>query len=92
MVSLLQQKGLLTRTPHPRDGRARRVRLSSSGRRLLQEMSQGSKNIRLELAALFNPKEQRTLIEFLDRLAKAMRPPARKAPAGRSLAKALADT
>jgi DNA-binding MarR family transcriptional regulator len=78
MVSLLEEKGLVTRTPHPQDGRALSVELTRSGRRLAEEMRRSSSGLRIELAALFNEQEMRTLIEFLSRLAGAMPPPARK--------------
>jgi DNA-binding MarR family transcriptional regulator len=78
MLSLLEAKRLVTRTPHPRDGRARRVRLTPSGRRLAKEMERGSRSIRAELAGLFDEQELRTLIGFLDRLAGAMRPAGRR--------------
>jgi DNA-binding MarR family transcriptional regulator len=78
MLSLLQAKGLVTRTPHPRDGRALKVRLTASGRRLAELMKQSSSSIRVELAAMFNQREMRSLIRLLDRVARAMRPPGRK--------------
>jgi DNA-binding MarR family transcriptional regulator len=84
MVSLLEKKGLVTRTPHPEDGRAISVKLTRSGRRLAEEMRRSSTGIRTELTALFNEQELRTLMEFLDRLAGAMRPPGRKTAAARA--------
>ena len=84
MVSLLQKKGLVTRTPHPEDGRAIRVKLTRSGRRLAEEMRRSSTGIRTELIALFNEHELRILMEFLGRLAAAMRPQTRRPTAPRT--------
>ncbi len=84
MVSLLEAKGLLTRTPHPRDGRARSVKLTRTGHALAEKMRRGSSDLRVNLVGLFEEQELRTLIEFLERLAGAMRPPARKTTAARS--------
>jgi DNA-binding MarR family transcriptional regulator len=78
MLSLLEAKGLVIRKPHPRDRRAMNVRLTRPGVRLAEEMRRSSSRLRAEMAALFNKQELRTLIEFLDRLAGAMRPPARR--------------
>jgi DNA-binding MarR family transcriptional regulator len=85
MLSLLEAKGLVARKPHPHDGRAWSVRLTQSGRYLAEEMRQASRNIRAELAALFNQQELQKLIEFLGRLAGAMPPPGRRASASASL-------
>ena len=84
MVSLLEKRGFVARTPHPEDGRAHSVRLTRSGRRLAEEMRRSSTGIRTELTALFSEQELRMLIEFLDRLAGAMRPQGRKTAALRS--------
>jgi len=84
MVSLLEAKGLVTRTPDPQDGRALRVKLTASGLRLAKEMRRSSSAIRVQLAAIFNQKERQSLVEFLDRIAKAMRPPGRKTAATQS--------
>jgi DNA-binding MarR family transcriptional regulator len=78
MLSLLQAKGLVTRTPHPQDGRALSVKLTRAGRHLEKQMRHSSSSLRAELAGLFNELELETLIKFLDRLARAMRPPRRR--------------
>jgi DNA-binding MarR family transcriptional regulator len=78
MLSLLESKDLVTRAPHPRDGRARSVKLTPSGHRLAEAMRRESFNVRADLAALFDKRELATLISFLDRIASAMRPPGRK--------------
>jgi DNA-binding MarR family transcriptional regulator len=78
MLSLLEAKGLITRTEHPRDGRARSVRLTRAGRRLAEDMRRSSSALRIDLAALFNQQELRKLTELLERIASALHPPARK--------------
>src|SRR3974390_1206200 len=45
IVSLLETKGLVTRTPHPRDGRARSVRLTRPGGRLAADMKKSSSSL-----------------------------------------------
>jgi DNA-binding MarR family transcriptional regulator len=83
MLLLLEGKGLVTRTRHPADGRAWSVKLTASGLALAEEMRRGSRGLREGLASLFKERELRTLISFLDRLAGAMRPPARRPTASR---------
>jgi DNA-binding MarR family transcriptional regulator len=78
MLSLLESKGLVGRTPHPHDGRAISVRLTRSGSRLAKKMTGSSCVIRTEMLALFNKKELQTLMEFLARLSGAMRPRPRR--------------
>jgi DNA-binding MarR family transcriptional regulator len=88
MLSLLEAKGLIRRTPHPQDGRARTVRLSRAGGRLAEKMRQSSSSLRAELASLFSHEELPRLLEFLERLAGAMRPPTRRScPSGSALLK-----
>jgi len=84
MVSLLETKALVTRTPHPEDGRALSVKLTWAGRRRWQEMKRSGSSLRAELAGLFNERELGTLLGFLDRLAGAMRPHARRTANGKS--------
>jgi DNA-binding MarR family transcriptional regulator len=78
MLSLLEAKGFVRRTPHPRDGRATSVNLSAPGRRLAKAMRRSSSPLRARLAALFNAQELGQLLEFLERLAGALRPPTRR--------------
>jgi DNA-binding MarR family transcriptional regulator len=78
MVSLLEAKGLLSRTPHPRDRRARSVALTSIGRKLAEDMRRSSSRLRANLVGLFEEQELRTLMEFLERLTGAMRLPKRR--------------
>ena len=84
MVSLLETKGLVTRTPHPQDGRARSVQLTPAGRALAEKMRRRSSRLRTSLVALFEDRELRTLTACLARLAGALRPPGRKTAAARS--------
>src|SRR5262249_9565117 len=57
MLTLLESKGLITRRPHPQDGRARHVELTRLGRKLAEQMRRGSASIRSELTALFSEQE-----------------------------------
>src|SRR5262249_47557559 len=83
MLLLLEGKGIVTRTPHPQDGRALRVSLTRTGRRLAEEMRKNSSNLRAELASLFSEEEHEILIEYLSRLELALRPAGRGASRSR---------
>jgi DNA-binding MarR family transcriptional regulator len=78
MLALLEEKGLVSRAPHPEDGRALSVGLTRPGHLLEAEMTGSSASLRVGLVGLFKPDEARTLIGLLDRLAGALRPPKRK--------------
>ena len=84
MLALMEKKELVTRTPHPRDGRALRVKLTRSGVRLAEKMRQSSSGLRANLVGVFNEHELHQLIELLDRLAGTMRPPARRTNSSKS--------
>jgi DNA-binding MarR family transcriptional regulator len=78
MVLLLERKRLLTRAPHPADGRAWRVGLTPSGFALADQMRRASSALRRSLGRLFPETRVRELIADLGRLAEALQPPGRK--------------
>jgi DNA-binding MarR family transcriptional regulator len=84
MLRLLEGKRLVTRAPHPQDGRARSVTLTRWGSRLAEEMRQSSAGIRAELAGLFDEHEQQTVMVWLERITQAMRPPGRRRAVSRT--------
>jgi DNA-binding MarR family transcriptional regulator len=84
MASLLEAKGLVTRMPHAQDRRALNVQLTQAGRRLAKELRRSSSDLRAELTSLFSAQELPMLIEFLGRLAGAMRPALRRTSSARS--------
>ena len=84
MVCLLEAKGLVTRMPHPQDRRALNVQLTQAGHRLAKELRRSSSKLRAELTSLFSAQELPLLIEFLARLAGAMRPAVRSTSSARS--------
>ncbi|HTI69226.1 MAG TPA: MarR family winged helix-turn-helix transcriptional regulator [Candidatus Limnocylindria bacterium] len=98
MLTLMESKGLVVRNPHPEDGRARTVKLTESGLRLTQEMTHESSSLRREVTNLYSPAEVQTLMELLDRLAKALPPQGRKSlsqkprPSGRPAPRTLPVT
>jgi DNA-binding MarR family transcriptional regulator len=72
MLVLMENRGLVTRRPHPTDGRARRVTITRKGRQSLKNLMAEVEPLQHELSALFRPEEADTLIKFLNRISKAM--------------------
>jgi DNA-binding MarR family transcriptional regulator len=68
MLVLLEGRGLVSREPHPADGRAREVRLTDRGRRLCERLWRTSAPIRTQLLAGFSEQETLELLGFLRRV------------------------
>lgn len=74
MLVALEEKGLVTRRPHPEDGRARRVKLTRAGRQAYRRLWSESEALRERLLDALRPGEPEALIELLGRLATALDP------------------
>jgi DNA-binding MarR family transcriptional regulator len=72
MLALLEGRGLVSRDPHPSDGRARSVALTARGRRAYRKMHEGTEALRAELLAAVGPGQAVSLLELLRRVARAM--------------------
>ena len=75
MLVLLEKRGLVARTGHPTDRRARSVVLTQKGRRLHRALWADTEPLRQRLLALFRPGEVNTLVDFLSRISEALSPP-----------------
>jgi DNA-binding MarR family transcriptional regulator len=75
MLALLEGRGLVSRDPHPSDGRARSVALTVRGRRAYRKMYEGSEAFRAGLFAAVGPDRAATLLELLLCVARAMTRP-----------------
>jgi DNA-binding MarR family transcriptional regulator len=85
MLVLLEKKGLVGRQPHPRDGRARTVRLTSRGRELYAEAWSATEALRHELGKAVGSAQVGALAATLRGVARAMGP-GRRANGHRSAA------
>ena len=74
MLLLLEGRGLVARTPHPTDARARTARLTAKGRRTYAALWARSEPVRAELLAALRPGEGPVLLDLLARVARAMAP------------------
>jgi DNA-binding MarR family transcriptional regulator len=83
MLLLLEQRGLVARSPHPSDARARTVTLTAKGRRAYRALWAAGNPVRARLLVALEPGEPPILIDMLARVAQAMAPPDEEAAAGR---------
>jgi DNA-binding MarR family transcriptional regulator len=72
MLMRLESRGLVTRGQHPTDRRARSVLLTHQGRQTYENLWADSEAARQRLLAAFAPQEAEVLVEFLNRISKAM--------------------
>jgi DNA-binding MarR family transcriptional regulator len=79
MLLLLERRRLVTRGPHPHDGRARRVVLTPRGRQAYRQMYEGSEAFRAGLLAAVGSEEADAFLGLLRRVARVM-----AAPGGRT--------
>jgi DNA-binding MarR family transcriptional regulator len=77
MLLLLEGRGLVARSPHPSDGRARCVTLTVKGRQVFRKLWANSEALRARLMSAFQPDEAAALVELLRRVAETMAAPAK---------------
>lgn len=76
ILMLLEGRGLVTRGPHPADGRARCVTLTAKGRQAFKKLWATSEPLRARLLGAFRPGEATALVEHLHRVADVLSPAA----------------
>jgi DNA-binding MarR family transcriptional regulator len=72
MLVLLEQRGLVSRRPHPTDGRARCVTLTRKGRQAYEKWQAQIEPLQDRLLDLFLSDEAADLVGFLHGIAEAM--------------------
>jgi DNA-binding MarR family transcriptional regulator len=75
MLVRLEGQGLITRKPHPTDGRAWSVSLTSKGRRTNTQLRAASRAFWRKLVSATGPDGSDKLIQDLTRVAEVMSPP-----------------
>ena len=68
LVTALEKRDLVTRLPHPRDGRAMGLHLTPAGRQLVESAEQTAAQLEAEAASALTAAEQRTLIRLLKKV------------------------
>ncbi len=74
MLVLLERQALIKRRPHPRDGRARSVSLTRTGRSTFRTLWREGEHLRMALVAALTPAEAEALVDQLHRIAKVLGP------------------
>ena len=75
MLVLLEQRGLTVRRPHPTDGRARHVSLTSEGRRVYRKLWKRTEQLRSVMLGPLSEEDLNLLVALLRRLSSAMNQP-----------------
>ena len=68
MVNALEKRGLVERRPHPRDGRAMGLHLTTAGQKLMRDAEKTAAELEGQAAARLTPAETRTLIRLLKKI------------------------
>lgn len=68
LVNALEQRELVCRKPHPRDGRAMGLHLTPSGYELVASAERTARELETEAAAKLTAGEQKTLIRLLKKV------------------------
>jgi DNA-binding MarR family transcriptional regulator len=75
MLRLLEKRGLVRRTSHDQDGRARCVYITAKGRTLQRKLDSGAEVFHALLRSAVPAGNGKTLLEDLRRIAESMQPP-----------------
>jgi DNA-binding MarR family transcriptional regulator len=70
MVKSLEKRGLISRQPHPHDGRAMGLHATPSGKKLMREAEQTAFALDSEVAARLTSRERDTLLKLLKKVYK----------------------
>lgn len=68
MLNSAENRKLLTRSPHPRDGRAMGLHLSPAGEKMMRQAEQTATALELQAAARLSPAERKTLMRLLRKI------------------------
>lgn len=70
MVNALEKRELLSRKPHPRDGRAMGLHLTPSGQKLMRDAEKTAAALEAEVGSRLTPAELQTLLRLLKKVYK----------------------
>ena len=68
LVGALERRGLVERHPHPRDGRAMGLHLTTAGEKLVADAERTVAELEAEAASALSPSELRTLLKLLQKV------------------------
>ena len=68
MLNALEKRNLISRRPHPRDGRAMALTLTTAGEKLMRDAEKTAATLEAGVAARLTPTEQKTLLRLLKKV------------------------
>ena len=68
MINALEKRELIERQPHPRDGRAMGLHLTTGGEKLMRDAERTAAELESEVAARLSASEAKTLIRLLKKI------------------------
>ena len=68
MINALEKRELIARKPHPRDGRAMGLHLTTGGQKLMRDAERTAAELEAEAAARLSAGEAKTLIRLLKKI------------------------
>jgi DNA-binding MarR family transcriptional regulator len=68
MVNSLEKRELIARKPHPRDGRAMGLHLTTSGSKLMRDAEHTAAALEAEVASRLSASETKTLLRLLQKI------------------------
>lgn len=68
LINQLQKRELITRRPHPRDGRAMGLHLTPAGRRLAKQAEVTASELEAGATSRLTPAERKTLMQLLKKI------------------------
>ena len=68
MINALEKREVVTRQPHPTDGRAMGLHLTDGGARLMRDAESTAAQLEAEVASRLTPSEGKTLIRLLKKV------------------------
>lgn len=67
-ISLMEQRDLLTRKPHPDDGRAIGLHLTVAGNQMMQQAENTASQLELDVSSKLTAAEAKTLLRLLQKI------------------------
>lgn len=68
MINALEQRELIVRKPHPRDGRAVGLHLTQAGQKMMRDAERTAQALELDATARLTAAERKTLIRLLQKV------------------------
>ncbi|MEO5736396.1 MAG: MarR family transcriptional regulator, partial [Variovorax sp.] len=68
LIAAMDSRGLIERRPHPHDGRAVGLHLTSAGKKLMREAEAAVVQLELDASAKLSTRERESLIKLLQKL------------------------